>query len=60
MKTQKFQVTVNIAASEGIAQTKTVDVDAADKADALVRASFKLEGEGYKRWSLQRIAQATS
>jgi len=56
----KYQVKVKLAASMGIAQTRTVEVEAAGKAEAIVAASLKLDDEKVDRWSLESVNEMSS
>lgn len=56
----KYQVKVKLAASQGIAETRTVEVDAIGEVDALVNAAIKLEDLRIARWSLESIREMSS
>ena len=56
----KWQIKVKLAASLGIAETRTVEVDATGEADALVNAAIKLEDLRIARWSLESVSEMSS
>ena len=51
----KYEVKVKLAASKGIAEIRTINVDAAGVTEAIVAASFKLDAQGQDRWSLESV-----
>jgi hypothetical protein len=56
----KYQVKFKLAASFGVLETRTVEVDAIDVGDAIVQASLKLDDDKIDRWSLSGVVPVSS
>jgi len=56
---QKYEVQVQVMPSQG-GELKRVPVDAVGEADAIVKATMKLDEEGIDRWSLKKVVTLTS
>lgn len=55
----KYEVRVRLAASQGNREVN-VEVEASDKADAIVKTALKLDDEKKDRWSLIHVVPVTS
>lgn len=56
----KYQIKLKLAASAGFQETKTFDIEAPTKAEALVAAALQADDDGQKYWELESCEPMTS